>query len=198
MKATRGTPPCVTHVAGARLEGKGTPPAPPSDTLPNSPQWFAIWVMSNAEFVVETALRRLDIETFLPTWSEIVQWSDRKKEITRPLFRGYLFARSADARVPEIVAIAGVIKVLPENLTPEPVDPAEIENVRRLLALGRPLKVCDYTTGDAVTIESGAFAGVRGIVKRTKNGTRVIVKIEILHRAVSVEMDAEDLMKEAA
>ncbi|MES2136109.1 MAG: UpxY family transcription antiterminator [Pseudomonadota bacterium] len=194
MKAPRGTPPDVTHGAGARHEGQGTPPAPPSDTLPN---WYAIWVMSNAEFVVEDALLNLDIEPFLPTWIETVQWSDRKKEITRPLFRGYLFARCADRRVPEIAQIAGVIKVLPDNLTPAPVDKAELENVRRLLHSGLAMKVCDYVQGDAVEIERGPLAGVKGIVQRTKQGTRVIVKIEILRRAVSVTIDAEDLVKES-
>jgi transcriptional antiterminator RfaH len=168
--------------------------------LPMTPQWYALWVMSNAEFMVEEALAGRGIQAFLPSWSEIVQWSDRKKETTRPLFPGYLFARCADSRVPDIVSIAGVIKILPENLTPLTVDDAEIENVRRLLAAGagRPMKVCDYVTGDAVTIESGAFAGVKGIVQRTKNGTRVIVKIEILRRAASVEIDADELVKEAA
>ncbi|MES2136977.1 MAG: UpxY family transcription antiterminator [Pseudomonadota bacterium] len=195
MNALRGTFPDVTHGAGARQEGQGTPPAPPSDTLPH---WYAIWTVSRAEFVIEEALRSLRIGVFLPTWCETVQWSDRKKEITRPLFPGYLFALFDARRVPEIVSLAGVVKILPENLTPQPVDEADIENVRRLLATGRPLKVCDYITGDEVTISTGAFAGVKGIVQRTKNGTRVVVRIEILHRAVSVEIDADELMKEAA
>ena len=60
--------------------------------------WYALWVMSNAEFVVEDALRAHRIESFLPTWTETVQWSDRKKVIQRPLFPGYLFARCDRAR----------------------------------------------------------------------------------------------------
>jgi transcription antitermination factor NusG len=168
----------------------------------SEPRWYALWVMSNAEFVVEEALRGYGIESFLPTWTEVTQWSDRKKTIQRPLFPGYLFARcdqSGNERGPrrEILRIAGVIEVLPSSLSPMPVDAADIENVRRMLASGVPATPCQYITGDAVLIESGPLAGVKGIVQRTKNGTRVVVKIEMLKRAVSVEIDFRDLVKAA-
>ncbi len=165
--------------------------------MPVKTPWYALWVISNAEFVVEDALRGLVEETFLPTWSEVTQWSDRKKTIVRPLFPGYLFLRSEGTPAPEILQIAGVIKFLPDNFNPKPVDAAELENLRRAIASGRPLKVCDYVAGDEVVIDSGPLAGVRGIVKKTKDGARVVVRIEMLHRAVSVELDAEELKKAA-
>lgn len=192
MDAARKQPLTVTDVAGARPSTPADSPSSRPDTLP----WYAVWVMSNAEFVVEDALRGHKIETFLPTWTDITQWSDRKKVIQRPLFRGYLFARCEDRRLPEIVRIAGVIDILPECLNPAPVDPADIDNVRRMLAAGVAAKPCDYVTGDEVLIDSGPLAGVRGIVQRSKNGTRVVVKIELLRRAVSVEVDYDDLVKE--
>lgn len=158
--------------------------------------WYALWVMANAEFVVEDALRGHAIPTFLPTWTEVTQWSDRKKTIHRPLFPGYLFACCDAARLSEIVRIAGVIEILPTKLNPQPVATADIENVRRALASDLPLTPCRYITGDEVLIDSGPLAGVRGIVQRTKDGTRVIVKIEMLKRAVSVEIDFRELVKE--
>lgn len=160
-------------------------------------RWYAVWVISNAEFVVEDALRGYGIESFLPTWTEVTQWSDRKKTIQRPLFPGYLFARCDDGPRREILRIAGVIEVLPSNLSPAPVDPADIENIRRVLASGYPATPCPFVTGDAVAIENGPLAGVKGIVQRSKNGTRVVVKIEMLRRAVSVEIDFKDLTKAA-
>lgn len=188
MKAAREHFPNGTDVAGARLE------APPG-TLP---PWYALYVMPNAEFVVEDALRADGIETFLPTWLDVTQWSDRKKTIRRPLFPGYLFAHGARQEVLKVLMLAGVIKILPDNLKPAPVDASEIENVRRALASGLALKPCEYVTGDQVVIDSGPLAGVKGIVQRSKNGTRVVVKIEMLRRAVSVEIDVKDLMKDAA
>jgi transcription antitermination factor NusG len=154
--------------------------------------------MSNAEFSVEDALTSYGIESFLPTWVERTQWSDREKSIRRPLFPGYLFALCAGGPRRELLRIAGVIQTLPTSLNPLPIDASEIDNVRLALRSALPVKPCDYISGDAVVIERGPLAGVKGIVLRTKQGTRVIVRIEMLQRAVSVEVDAEDVMKEAA
>ena len=205
MNAAREHSLNVTDVAGARPATPADPlPSATPDTLPTpeKARWYAVWVMSNAEFVVEDALRGYGIESFLPTWTEVTQWSDRKKTIQRPLFPGYLFARcdqSGNERGPrrEILRIAGVIEVLPNNLSPSPVDPADIENIRRVLSAGYPAIPCPYITGEVVAIESGPLAGVKGIVQRTKNGTRVVVKIEMLKRAVSVEIDFKDLVTAA-
>ena len=189
MSAAREHNPGVTDVAGACSDSS------PNDA-PALPRWYAIYVMSNAEFVVEDALRSHGIEMFLPTWIQVTQWIDRKKKVARPLFPGYLFARCTEERRPEILRIAGVIEILPSSLKPIPVDAADIKNVRRTLESGLPTVPCPYITGDAVLIDSGPLAGVKGIVQRTKDGTRVVVKIEMLQRAVSVEIDSRDLVKE--
>lgn len=152
--------------------------------------------MANAEFVVEEALVGYGIEVFLPTWTEKTEWSDRVKTIIRPLFPGYLFV-NCEGTEPrrEILRIAGIIKVLPTSLSPQSVDGEQIENVRRALATRLPVTRCEYKTGDDVLIDKGPLAGVRGIVQRTKQGTEVIIRVEMLQRAVSVHVDAADVLK---
>lgn len=198
MKAAREHNPGVTDVAEARPDSPAEHLLSPPDTPPKTPAWYALYVMSNSEFVVEDALRGYGIESFLPTWAEVTQWSDRKKTIHRPLFPGYLFARCDERQRRDIARIAGVIEILPSKMNPAPVDPADIANVKRALAADLPMTPCRYITGDEVLIDSGPLAGVRGIVQRTKDGTRVIVKIEMLKRAVSVEIDFRELVKAAA
>lgn len=163
-----------------------------------APRWYALWLMANSEFVVEDALRGYGIESFLPTWDDKTQWSDRKKVIRRPLFPGYIFARCDDGPRREILRIAGVLEVLPKSLNPQPVDSAEIENLKRALAARLPAIPCPYMSGQEVLIESGPLAGVKGIVERTKNGTLVIIRIEMLQRAVAVTLDAADVVRAAA
>jgi transcriptional antiterminator RfaH len=153
-------------------------------------------VLANAEFVVEEALIGYGIEAFLPTWSEKTQWSDRVQTTIRPLFPGYLFAAcEGDAPRREILRVAGIIKVLPTNLNPQPVDAEQIENVRRALATRLPVTRCEYQTGDEVLIDKGPLAGVKGIVQRTKQGTEVIIRVEMLQRSVCVHVDAADVLK---
>lgn len=165
-------------------------------STPRASSWYALHVLANAEFVVEEALMGYGIEVFLPTWSEKTEWSDRTKTTIRPLFPGYLFA-NCEGTTPrrEILRVAGVIKVLPTNLNPQPVDRDEIENVRRALATRLPVTRCEYQTGDEVLIDKGPLAGVKGIVQRTKRGTEVIIRIEMLQRSVSVHVEAADVLK---
>lgn len=169
---------------------------PPPDTLPQLPRWYAIWVMSHAEFVIEDAIECMRIEVFLPTWNEVTQWTDRKKTIRRPLFPGYLFACCEQRMLGAVLRVAGVIHILPNSLKPEPVPGEELTSIRRALASGLPMKPCPYVAGDAVLIDHGPLAGVKGLVQRTRNGTIVVVKIEMLQRAVCVEISADELVKE--
>jgi transcription antitermination factor NusG len=186
MTAQRKHPAPVTDEAGARALFRA----------PRASSWYALHVLAHAEFVVENALIGYGIETFLPTWSEQSVWSDREKTIIRPLFPGYLFANcEGNAPRREILRIAGIITVLPNNLNPQPVDREQIENVRRALATRLPVRRCEYQTGDEVLIDKGPLAGVKGIVQRTKRGTEVIIRIEMLQRSVCVHVDAADVLK---
>lgn len=158
-------------------------------------RWFALRVRSQFDFRVEELLNARGIETFLPTWSEDVQWSDRVKTAVRPLFPGYVFAKFG--RDPETfdasdaIRIPGVIQILPTSINPISIPDAEIDSLRIVLASRLPVSRCPYVAGDTVTIESGALAGVSGIVVRTKGGSRLVVRVPMNLGAVNVEIDAD-------
>jgi len=44
-----------------------------------------------------------------------------------------------------------------------------------------------------VRITSGPFAGLKGILKQRKNNLRVVVSLELIQRAVAVDVDAADV-----
>jgi transcription antitermination factor NusG len=47
--------------------------------------------------------------------------------------------------------------------------------------------------GEVVRIKAGAFAGAQGILERCKNDLRVVLRLEMLARSVSVEVDASEI-----
>ena len=55
--------------------------------------WYAIYVRSRHEKNVHSALMNKDIESSLPLKAVIRQWSDRKKKVQLPIFRGYVFVK---------------------------------------------------------------------------------------------------------
>lgn len=139
------------------------------------------------------------IEPLLPTWAEEVRWSDRTKTTVRPLFPGYVFARMWDdgCEFPVALQTPGVVQILPTSLNPLAIDDAEMDAVRRIMAAKVAVAPCEYVAGELVTIDDGPLAGVSGVVVRTRGALRVVVSVEILRRAVSVEIDAGTLIKKA-
>jgi transcription antitermination factor NusG len=157
--------------------------------------WYALRLRSNQEFRVQRALDGLQIESFLPAWTERVQWADRKKEIVRPLFPGYVFVRSQTREdLLAALRVAGVVQALPDSMKPEPIQDAELETVRRVVSRATHVAPCSYVAGDKVSIESGSLAGIKGVVVRTRGCVHVVVSIELLRRAVKVELDADTLV----
>lgn len=156
--------------------------------------WFALSVArGNHEKRVSAQLQRLSIEDFLPLYTVRSQWSDRVKVLERPLFPGYIFARvDPDAGgLARLVELKPSVVILPSNLNPSPVPDTEVETIAKLCYSDLPLLPAEYKRGETVTIRAGALAGVSGVVVKVRNRYRLVVNIEIFHRAVEVELDAE-------
>jgi transcription antitermination factor NusG len=48
--------------------------------------------------------------------------------------------------------------------------------------------------GRRVRVKSGPMAGLEGILRRRKEGLRLVISIEMLARAVAVEIDEADVV----
>lgn len=153
-----------------------------AEACPPAAQWHAIRTRSRAENAVANRLAVLDLETFVPRYLEPVQWSDRLARTWRPLFPGYIFARFHEAEL--VIRTAGVVQILGM------VDTQQIETIRIAgeASTEANLTPCSYRTGDLVRITSGPFTGCEGVVDRA-NKNRLILKIDLLKRAVSIEID---------
>jgi hypothetical protein len=71
----------------------------------------------------------------------------------------------------------------------------EIISVRKIISSGMPSGPAPYqmSLGKKVRIASGVFAGITGTVVRGKNKLRLIVSVELLRKAVAVEIDFNTL-----
>lgn len=158
--------------------------------------WYALQVVrGNFERRVRDQLRLASIEEFLPLYTVKARWSDRVKTLERPLFPGYLFARvDPDAGgIAKLLEFRPSISLLPNNLAPAAVADTEIETIAKLCFSELPLLPAEYKRGQTVTITRGALAGVSGIVSKVRTRYRLTVNVDIFHRAVEVELDAEAL-----
>jgi transcriptional antiterminator NusG len=161
------------------------------------PLWYAVHTRGRHEDAVSRRLAGRSFETFLPkleTWS---RRRDRRQLIHLPLFPGYLFVKvSMDRYVwSEIVRTSGVVQVLGNAQGCVPVPEPQIESVRTLLADSLGLSPHPYLqVGRRVRVVAGPLAGCEGIlIKKSDRRSRLIVAVDIIRQAVSVEMDAADV-----
>ena len=74
----------------------------------NTAPWNVLYTTPRAEKKVYNRLVEMDIETYLPLYKTIRQWSDRKKKVEVPLFNSYIFVRSSEKQRFEILSVYGV------------------------------------------------------------------------------------------
>jgi transcription antitermination factor NusG len=109
-----------------------------------------------------------------------------------PLFPGYVFCRFSVARRSEVLAVPSVKSVVGFSGKSCPVSDMEIEAVKVMVDSDLPVMEWPYMkVGQRVRICEGSMHGLEGILVREKPGYRVVVNIEILNRAVSVELERD-------
>jgi transcription antitermination factor NusG len=155
------------------------------------PSWFAVYTRSRHEQSVKRQLDRKGVEGFLPTYSRVSQWRDRKKVIELPLFPSYLFVKVPPINRGEVLTAFGVVGFVGDGCTPLPVPEDQILNIHRLLETGLKYDPHPYLQiGHRVRIANGPLEGIEGILSRKKSHSRLIVSIDLIGRSVSVEIDS--------
>ena len=154
--------------------------------------WLALIVRPNHERAVAEQLVLKSLETYLPLYRTRRQWSDRMKLIERPLFPRYVFCRfSFDDRI-RVLNTFGVTSLLSFGGKPSHVSEDEIGRIKRLTSADMPLLPWRYVrVGQRVRIIRGALADLEGVLVREKGVDRVVVNVDILQRAVAMEIDRD-------
>ena len=152
--------------------------------------WFAVRVRSNYEKVTELHLKDRGYERFAPSYRVEAQWSDRKKEVDRVLFPGYVFCRlDPNNRLP-VLSAPGVVGLVGCGKIPVPIPNEEIERIQRLVESGLLVKPWPFLElGQTVLIERGPLTGMEGILVEEKGEYRLVLSINLLRRSVAAEVD---------
>lgn len=159
-----------------------------------SDSWFAVRTRSRHEHSVRDQLAIKGIDAYLPTISRWSRWSDRKKKIDWPLFPGYCFARCVPDLRLRVLNCSGVVTIVSFSGHPAPIPDQEISAVRQLVASGLEYETYPFLRdGSLVEVVHGPLAGVVGrFVRKGANG-RLILSVDMISAAVSVEVDAADV-----
>jgi transcription termination/antitermination protein NusG len=156
--------------------------------------WYAIWTRSRHEQVVRDQLEKKGYDAFLPTIARWSRWKDRKKKIDWPLFPGYCFARFDPGERLPILQCTGVVNIVSFDSEIAPIPEQEIEGIRRLVQSDLQYDPCPFIReGDVVEVVGGPLKGVVGRLVRKGAHARLILAVDLIGQAVSVEVDAADV-----
>lgn len=162
-----------------------------------SPAWYAVYAQVRHESKVYSRLIAKSFECLFP---QIERWSrrrDRRKKIHVPIFPGYLFVRTIidNYQQVKILQTPGVVNLVRNKDGPLPVPDSQISSLQTLLGSDSVLTSHPYLEeGMRVRIANGPLYGCQGILVRRRNEkARLVVAIDIIQQAVSVELSEEDV-----
>ena len=159
-----------------------------------APAWYAVWTRSRHEQVVREQLERKGLEAFLPTITRWSHWKDRKKQVDWPLFPGYCFVRFNGAERLPVLKCVGVVNIVSFDGDIVPIPEQEIASIRRLVESDLQFDPCPLIReGMMVEVTHGPLKGVVGRLVRKGAHARLVLSVELIGQAVSVEVDASDV-----
>jgi transcription antitermination factor NusG len=153
-------------------------------------RWFALQVKSRWESSTSALLTGKGYQTLLPSYRARKLLRGKHKEVSAPLFPGYVFCHfNAHNRLPVLVT-PGVIGVVGIGRVPLAVEESEIEAIQSAISAGVPVQPWPYLeVGQKVRLEGPRWAGMEGILINFKGSRRLVLSVSLLRRSVALEVD---------
>lgn len=149
--------------------------------------WRVLYTQARTEKKVFERLGEAGIKTYLPLYTTIRQWSDRKKKVTVPLFNSYIFVHVNESERLKTLDVYGVVRYVQYLGKPALVRQKEIDAIKRFLKKTEGFQI-RVEQGDQVEIATGPMEGVYGkVIRISKN--KLILRIEQLNMSLIAEVD---------
>lgn len=150
-------------------------------------QWWVAHTKSRNEKALAHDLKVKDISYFLPMTWKVRQHSHRTIKSLLPLFTGYLFFCGSEAERVDLLKTNRVANLL--EVADQDAFIRELVRFEQALRVGAPLTPHKYVRkGQLCRVIAGPLLGLEGIVVQTRGNTRLVLQIDMLGQAASVEI----------
>jgi transcription antitermination factor NusG len=151
-------------------------------------EWVVLHTKSRCEKILSEEMTSQRIDHFLPLLRQVKYYGRRKVFVNEPVFPGYLFLKGTinDAyQAARTKRVANILRVAKQSQIAW-----ELRNLCLAISSGARLDPFSaLKKGVRVEVSSGPFRGIQGVVQERAKSTRLILQIETLGRAVSLEVD---------
>ena len=153
-------------------------------------EWWVAHTKSRNEKALAHDLIRKNMCYFLPMSWKVRRKSRRKIKSLLPLFSGYLFFCGNEDERSELWRtdrVANLIEVKDQEKLLK-----ELLQIEQALQAGAPLIPHKYIkTGQKCRVMAGPLLGLQGVVVKTRGTMRLILQVDMLGQAASVEIDID-------
>ncbi|CAN5353987.1 hypothetical protein BH09BAC2_BH09BAC2_16040 [soil metagenome] len=159
--------------------------------------WYAIIVRPRSEKKVAEKLLTKGIESYCPTQKKVSQWSDRKKIILEPVFKGYVFLNVPDQMKWKIKEVDGVLNYVYHSGKPAIIPEPEIIIIKKFLNEFSDVQVqsCDTLhINTKVRVANGLLMNYEGIVIEV-SGNLAKVKVDSIGIVLTATFEKKNLEK---
>jgi transcriptional antiterminator RfaH len=164
------------------------------------PKWYTLLTKSRHEKVVQENLELKGYQTYLPTRTVIKKWSDRKKKVTEPLFKGYVFVYIPYLSRIGVLETTGVVRIVMFNGKPGVLHDYEMTAIKKVLEANRTHglvvdTIDGISEGDTVEVTNGPLIGLRGQFTTIKNENKLVISIDSIGKSLAVEVPVDWIKK---
>jgi len=155
-------------------------------------RWWVAHTKSRNEKALAHELVQKDVNYFLPMAWKVNRWRGRKIRSLLPLFSGYLFFCGSENERLEVLRtnrVANLIEVKDQDRLLN-----ELLQIEQAIRAGAPLAPYRYIrAGQRCRVTMGPLADLQGIVVTSKTVTRLVLQVDMLGQATSVEIDTDSI-----
>jgi transcription antitermination factor NusG len=156
--------------------------------------WYAVYTRPRWEKKVAAMLLEKGIENYCPVNKVTRQWSDRRKLVLEPVFKGYVFVRLEEQKKWQVKEVNGILNFVYWLGKPAKIRDEEIDTIRMFLNEFDDVQVeaKGLVVNSEVRIKQGVLMNYHGLVVEVL-GNRAVVKIETLDIQLSAHFDKKNL-----
>ncbi len=159
-------------------------------------KWYVVYTKPRWEKKVAIALQAKGIDNYCPLNRVTRQWSDRKKIVFEPLFKGYVFVSPALPDKWDIKKTAGILNYVYWLGKPALVKESEINTIKKFLQEFHDVEVTDRHAqiDETVVIKQGLLMNYKGIIVEIL-GNKARVKIDSMGMQLTAVFEITNLEK---
>jgi transcriptional antiterminator RfaH len=159
-------------------------------------EWYAIYTKANGEKKLFSSLREKQIECYLPLRKVLRYWSDRKKWIEEPLFRGYIFAKVSYMEFFNVINTPGAVCYVSFGGKAQPIPEIQINNIKTMVEQTDQELTLTYKNikrGQQAEVIYGPLKGVQGEIVEIFGQERILIRIESLNCSLHANISKEEI-----